>query len=261
MIRNLLKYILPACLLISPLFVHAQEEEETKSKKWKFHSVGVAFMDGNAQFFDAYNHEVLIGNSRAGLPIYGDWQAYQPSSIMPEYFQAGIHAGILDTTRNIRLRFGFAYSQRRDSMAYVSGFAINDTIFGRNASEQASYYSLMVTGIKATRKKIAKLFRFYGGAVLEVAFSPRSEINFLEYSYDFGDMKILELNEFPVSGKPRFQLFANALVGLEVVIAKRIGVFGELRSGIGGHIVIGERPAGIAKNIWLAGLHYYFLDY
>lgn len=229
-------------------------------KKFNLQSFGLSFRDGTTQFFEGYNYEILLSNARAGLPIFLDWPDYSGVVVLPEYHQFAGHAAWVDTIRGLKLRAGLTYLQRKDSMATTADFTRNDTIFGRNASEFARYYGVTFGGMKMSRK-LLNCIRLYGGAEVEMVFSPRSDIYFLLFAYDIGDQRIVEANEFEVGGKARANVYASALLGLETVFFKRIGFFLEVKSGLGAQVVLREKTFGLAKNAYHLGLNYYLWDY
>ena len=92
-------------------------------------------------------------------------------------------------------------------------------------------------------------------------FSPSSDISFLEYAYDVGEEQFLSINEFELEGKPKFNLFASALLGLETVFFEHIGFLFEIKSGLGIQLLANESSFGLAKNAYHAGLNYYLFDY
>lgn len=217
-------------------------------------------MDGNFQFFEGYNYQILYSNSRFGLPLYPDWSVYSGIVTMPEFYRYSGHINIVDSSRGLKLRISGDYTYRKDSMATTSGFALNDTIFGRNASEEGVFGGITITGMKQTRK-LAGFLRLYGGAEFEAAISPQSNIFFVEYAYDVGENRIVEQNIFNTAGKARMNLWARALLGIELVFFDRVGVNAEVKSGLGTQIVLQETSFGLAANAWYLGLNYYFWDF
>lgn len=224
---------------------------------WHLQGGGLWFSDGNIQHFDGYNYRLLYANARFGLPLLPDWEYYSPLTVAPQYWEAGGSIWLGEKARKLRARFSLGLSHRRDSMLYTSAFAVNDTIYGRTASEESWFLSLGATGIKHTRR-LAGLFYLYGGAEIWAGFSPGSNIRFIMYEFDYGDNRILGLDEFLVSGKARLNLYIHALVGLEAILGNRLGLMAELRSGVGAHIVVRERLAGLSRTAFLGGLNYYF---
>lgn len=217
-------------------------------------------MTGNVQFFDGYNSDILYANASSGLPLYPDWNVFSQAALLPEWWQAGAQVGLVDTTGGLRLRFGANFARKRDSLSYVSGYAINDTIFGRDAGEEYNVFSLSMAGIRSTRK-LFNFLRVYIGAEMEIGLIPGSDIRFIEYSYDFGDQRIVDLNRFDVDGKARLNLFGSALVGIETMFAQRFGFSAEVKSGIGLHLVVNENTSGLSKTGFFFSLNYYLRDY
>lgn len=217
-------------------------------------------MDGNIQFFEGYNYLILYSDAQFGLPLYADWQVYSGISLIPEFFQASANFSLVDTSRGLRLRFSANYSYRKDSLAMTSGFAVNDTIFGRNASEEGRFYGFTASGMKLTRKFLGFL-RLYAGAEIQLGLSPRSTISLTEYSYDIGEGRVIEANTFAAPGKARFNLWGRALVGLEAVLGGHYGLTLEVKSGLGTQFVLGESSYGLAANAYHIGLSYYFWDF
>lgn len=230
--------------------------------KVKFHlqSIGASFRDGSTQFYDGYNYQVLLANSRAGLPLFFDWANYQGEVLIPDYRQYEIHGAMVDSTRGVKIRGGLTYFNRFDSMATSSFLARDDTILGRNAGEHSQFYGITLAGMKLSRK-LGNFIRLYGGAEVEIMFSPGSDISFVEYAYDYGDQEFLSINEFNVIGKPKFNLFGSALVGFETIFLKHIGFFVEIKSGLGTQIVLREDAFGMAKNAYHLGVNYYLFNY
>jgi len=255
----LVKRIIYTLALFCGLF-SALVAQEKEPKVWKLYSLSAGYMGGSVQFFDGYNVDILYANARSGLPLYPDWNVFSQAALMPEWWQAGAQVGIVDTTGGLRLRFGLNFAHKHDSMSYVSGFAVNDTIYGRDAGEEYNMFSATFAGIRSTRK-LFNFLRVYIGAEMEVGLIPGSDIRFLEYSYDFGDQRIVDLNRFEVEGKARLNLFGSALVGVETMFAKRFGFSAEVKSGIGIHLVINENTIGLSKTGYFLSLNYYFRDY
>jgi hypothetical protein len=229
--------------------------------KFRLQTLSASWMDGNVQFFEGYSQPILYADAQSGLPIYSDWIAYQrANSILPAYFQLSGSISLLDSVRGIKLRLSASYSHREDSMAYGSQFTINDTIYGRLASEKGSFGSVSVAGIKQSRK-IFNCIRFHGGAEVEVGLSPVSRIEFAEYSSDLGAGLIVDYNEFRSVGKPRFMVMANAILGLETVFFKHFGFTVEVKSGLGAQLVVKEKAFGQARTAYHLGINYYLWDY
>jgi hypothetical protein len=222
--------------------------------------IGVDWVDGNVQFFEGYDAQILYANAQSGLPIYPDWGLYSRNALLPRYYQFGIHAAVVDSVRGLKLRFTGAYSHREDSMNYASDFHVNDTIYGRIASEKGSFGSVSLAALKQSRKLLGFL-RFYGGAELELGLSPRSKILFQEYAADTGEDRLVEYNEFQAIGKPRFNVFGTAILGLETVFFKRVGFLFEIKSGLGWQLVIEEKAFGMGRTTYHAGLNYYLFDF
>ena len=223
-------------------------------------SIGLSWVDGNVQFFEGYDHEILYADAESGLPIYPDWPAYSRGVIQPQFYQFGANIAFVDSIRGLKLRFGAYYAHRSDSFAYGSDFAINDTIFGRIASEKGNFGSVSFAGMKQSRKLFGFL-RFHGGAEIEVGLSPSSRISFTEYAYDLGEDRLIEYNTFNASGKPRFNLFCSAILGMETVFWNHIGFTAEVKSGLGAQLVVKERGFGMARTSYHLGLNYYLFNY
>lgn len=223
-------------------------------------SFGISFRNGVNQYFDGYNYEALLANVRAGLPLFFDWPQYSGEILVPDYLQFEGHVAWVDTIRGFKMRGGLTYFQRFDTMATTSMVARFDTILGRNASEFSRFGGVTWAGMKQSRK-IGGFLRLYGGAEFEVMFSPSSDISFLEYAYDVGEEQFLSINEFELEGKPKFNLFASALLGLETVFFEHIGFLFEVKSGLGIQLLANESSFGLAKNAYHAGLNYYLFDY
>lgn len=228
----------------------------------QFHlqTLSASYMDGNVQFFEGFDQEILYADASSGLPLYTDWHLYSRGSLLPTYYQFGLQAGLTDTLRALRLRLGIQYAYRKDSIDYSSDFYTNDTVLGRVGSEQGGFGGVSIAGLKQSRKLLGFL-RLYGGAELELSLSPRGRIHFIEYSYDLSEQKVLEMNTFSAISKPRMVVFVNAILGFETVFAQRFGFVGELRSGLGSQIVLKQRAKGIARTTFQLGLQYYLWDY
>jgi hypothetical protein len=224
------------------------------------HEFGLDWVDGSVQFFEGYDAQILYANSQSGLPIYPDWGLYSRTPILPRYYQMGVHAAVVDSVRGLKLRISGFYSHREDSMNYGSDFHVNDTVYGRIAAEKGGFGSVAVAAIKQSRKLFGFL-RFYGGAELELGLSPRSKILFQEYAADTGDDRLVEYNEFQAIGKPRFNVFGTAILGLETVFFKRFGFLFEIKSGLGWQLVIEEKAFGMGRTTYHAGLNYYLFDF
>gem|GEM_PF-2140244 len=235
-------------------------EDSIPPLEFHLQSFGTSFRDGSTQFFDGYNYQILLANSQSGLPLFFDWNNYQGEILLPNYQQFEVHAGLVDTTRGIKLRGGVTYFNRFDSMATTSFLARDDTILGRNAGERTTFYGITVGCMKMSRK-LGNFVRLYGGAEIEMLFSRRSDISFVEYAYDFGDNEFLSRNNFEVVGKPKFNFFGSALLGFETIFFKHFGFFGEIKSGMGTQIVLREGRFGMAKTAYHLGLNYYLFDY
>lgn len=228
--------------------------------KFRMQSFGASFRNGTNQYFDGYNYVALLANSRAGLPLFFDWPEYSGQVLNPEYLQFEGHVAWVDTVRGFKMRGGLTYFQRFDTMATTSFVARFDTILGRNASEFTRFGGVTWAGMKQSRK-LGNFLRLYGGAEVELMFSPRSDINFVEYAYDSGDQEFLSINEFEVIGKPKFAGYASAILGLETVFFHRIGLLLEVKSGLGMQLIVNEGTFGLAKNAYHLGLNYYLFDY
>ena len=228
--------------------------------KFHFQEVGVDWIDGSVQFFEGYDARILYADAQSGLPIYPDWGNYSRGVVLPKYYQVGLHAGLVDTVRGIKLRLSAFYSHRQDSMNYGSDYTINDTMFGRIASEKGSFVTLGFAGIKQSRMLFGFL-RFHGGAEIELGLSPASRIAFEEYAADIGEDRVIAYNEFKTTGKPRFLLQGSAILGLETVFGKHFGFTLEVKSGLGWQIVIESAAFGMGRTTYHAGLNYYLFDY
>lgn len=224
------------------------------------HDIGASWTDGSVQFFQGYDARILYADARSGLPIYPDWGYYSRSTVFPSFWQVGAHAAIVDTVRGLKLRFSANYSRRKDTMDYASDFIVNDTVYGRLASEEGSFGSVAMAGLKQTRTVLGCL-RFHGGAELELGLSPRSSILFEEYAFDFGEEQIVSYNAFRAVGKPRFVGFATAVLGVEAVFFKHIGFSFEVKSGLGGQVVVKQKAFGMGRTTYHAALNYYLFDY
>ena len=223
-------------------------------------SFGVSFRNGSNQFFDGYNFEHLLANVRAGLPLFFDWPEYTGEVLVPDYLQFEGHVAWVDTIRGFKMRGGVTYFQRFDSMATTSNILRFDTILGRNAGEFTRFGGLTWAGMKQSRK-LGNFIRLYGGAEVELLYSPSSTINFVEYAYDVGDEEFLSVNEFQLEGKTKFNFFGSALLGLETVFFEHIGFLIEVKSGLGMQFIANEGSFGMAKNAYHLGVNYYLFDY
>lgn len=228
--------------------------------KFHFHEMGLSWIDGSVQFFEGYDARILYSDAQSGLPIYPDWGLYSRGALLPAYYQMGVRVGLVDTVRGVKLRVSGLYSHREDSMNYGSDFHVNDTVYGRIASEKGSFGALAVAGIKQSRK-ILGFLRFHGGAEIEVGLSPRSRIDFTEYAVDAGEQRYVEYNEFKAVGKPRFNVYGNAILGLETVFFKHWGFVLEVKSGLGWQLVVKERAYGMGRTTYHAGISYYLFDF
>lgn len=233
-----------------------EEEEKDSAGKLVFYQVGGGVSLGNTQYFEGFNHTLLYNNATAGLPIYSDWNVYSNNILIPRYRSINIYVSHMDTVRNLKTRLGAFFYGRQDSMLYVSAFAVNDTIFGRQASEKTSFGGISGSAM-ITTKQLFKFLRLYGGASLEIGLSPSSKIHFVEYALDYGDQRIIEYNEFEAKGKPRLDFYGSAVLGLETCFANRIGFTFEARSGAGLHLIVNEPAIGISKIVLFGGLNYY----
>ena len=266
-LRRLL--LISCCLLLARVLPAQGDtiyyyEEDTTPKLPPIHfalqTFGAYWTDGRVQFFEGYNHDILYANAISGLPLYSDWFLYSASSIVPSYFQVGVHTGLTDSTRGLRLRLGLQYAQRIDSMAYSGGYLTTDTALGRIATERGAFVGASVAIMKQSRTML-KFLRLHGGADLEVGLSPRSRISAIEYAYDIGDEVLLDYNVFPARGKPRMNVFLNAVVGFETVFGGRFGLTGEIRSGLGTQIVVKQKAFGIARTAYMVGVQYYLWNH
>lgn len=263
-----LLFSLVSSFLASPYILPAQEgdtvwfaEKEPKvPTHFVFYNIGMGYSDGNVQFFDGYNHEIMYTNAQAGLPLYNDWIVYSGYGMIPRYSSFALTAGMADTVKNLRLSFGVGSFFKEDSLFYTGGYAVQDTIYGRSGSETARYYSAHFGGYKTTRR-LAKVFRLYTGAELEFAFSPTANIRFFEFQYDYGDDKIIQENRFDARGKARANIYGSAIVGLETIFWNRVGFYTEVRSGIGVHWVPKQGTFGLSRIAYQAGIRFYFLNY
>ncbi len=228
--------------------------------KFHLHDFGVSHTDGSVQFFQGYDARILYADAQAGLPIYPDWGLYSRSTVFATFFQVGAHASVVDTVRGIKLRFSANYSRREDTMDYTSDFIVNDTIYGRFATEHGSFGSVAIAGLKQSRK-ILGFLRFHGGAELELGLSPTSRISFAEYSFDYGAERIVDYNEFRAVGKPRFVGYATAILGMETVFFKHFGFSAEVKSGLGAQLVVKEKAFGMGRTTYHLALNYYLFDY
>lgn len=238
------------------------EEDTFQMPPVRFHlqTFSATFMDGSVQFFEGFDHEILYADASSGLPLYTDWHLYSRGTQLPSYYQYGVQVGLTDTLRALRLRLGLQYAHREDSLRYTSDFYTNDTILGRYGTERGAFVGVSISGLKQSRK-LLRFLRLYGGAELELGLSPRGRIAFTEYSYDFSEQRVLEQNDFTADSKPRLTVFANAILGFETIFAKRLGLVGELRSGLGSQIVVKQRARGIARTTFQVGVQYYLWDY
>lgn len=236
------------------------EKKPKEPTVFHFYQAGLAFADGNIQYFDGFSQEVLYTNSRSGLPLYSDWMVFSGFSVLPKYYSFYGSAGFADTTKNLRLRFGGGFYHKEDSLYYTGGYAVHDTIFIRTGSEAATYFSAHVAGLKTSRK-LLHVLRLYTGAELELGFAPTSRVRFHEYEYDFGEDKILHANHFNSTGKARANVLGTAIVGVEAVFGSRIGFHAEARSGIGLHWVPKQGAYGLSRIGYQVGMNLYFLDH
>lgn len=228
--------------------------------KFYLHDVGVDWTDGSAQFFQGYDARILYADAQSGLPIYPDWGLYSRSTVFPTFFHVGAHAAIVDTVHGLKLRFSGNFTHRLDSMEYGSDFLVNDTVYGRAASERGNFGSASLAVLKQSRK-IFGFLRFHGGAEAEIGLSPTSKITFVEYSFDYGAEQFVEYNEFRAKGKPRFTGYAMAILGMEAVFFKRLGFTAEVKSGLGAQLVVKERIFGMGRTTYYLALNYYLFDY
>lgn len=227
---------------------------------FRLHEFGASWVDGSVQFFEGYDASILYADAQSGLPIYPDWGLYSRFAILPKYYQFGLRAALVDTIRGVKLRFGAAYSHREDSVNYGSDYQVNDTVYGRIASEKGSFGSISFAALKQSRK-VLKCIRFYGGVKVELGLSPTSKILFTEYAADLGEDRYVEYNEFRAKGKPRFNVSGTALLGLETVFFKHFGFLFEVESGLGWQLVVNEKAFGMGRTTYHVGLSYYLFDY
>lgn len=244
------------------LWVDAVEDTVPQLPPIRFHlqTIGAYYLDGRVQFFDGYNREILFANASSGLPLYSDWHLFSGESLLPDYFQAGFNFGFTDSIRGLRLRVGALYVNRRDTVAYSGGYLTTDTVLGRLGNEQGAFGGVSVAIMKQSRT-LLKFLRLYGGADLEAGLSVKSEIRLSEFAYDMGEQRFLDYNVFSANGKPRMDVFLNAVVGLETVFAKRFGFMFEVRSGLGTQVVVKEKAFGMARTAFVGGLQYYLWDH
>jgi hypothetical protein len=224
------------------------------------HDIGVSKTGGSVQFFQGYDARILYADAQSGLPIYPDWGLYSRTTVFPTFYQYGAHCSVVDTVRGLKLRFSANYSHRLDSMEYGSDFIVNDTIYGRRASEEGSFGSVAIAGLKQSRT-ILGFLRLHGGAELELGLSPTSRIAFVEYSFDYGAEQIVDYNEFRAKGKPRFSAYATAIMGMEATFFKHFGFSAEVKSGLGAQLVVKEKAFGMGRTTYHLALNYYFFDY
>jgi hypothetical protein len=260
------------CFLLASLSLFAQPDSIYVEEYWEdtvpplppvaFHlqEIGLDWTDGSVQFFEGYDVGILYADAQSGLPIYSDWGLYSRGAILPTYYQFGIHAALVDTIRGLKLRISGMFAHREDSMNYSSDFHVNDTVYGRIASEKGSFGSASIAALKQTRK-LLKFVRFYGGAELELGLSPTSKILFSEYAADIGEDRLVEYNEFRSKGKPRFLAMATAILGFETVFFKHFGFAFEVKSGLGYQLVVKEKAYGMGRTTYHVGLNYYLFDY
>ena len=250
-------FILFFLLVLAANFLPAQEEAE---RKWQVYAIGGGWMDGMVQYFDGYTEKIFNANVRSGVPRRADWDYFGNSAYRPSYAQAGLYMHFLHTKKNYRGRVTLSWAQRADTMHYQSMFTTADTLYGRAAIEKVGFLSLGLTAMK-TSKLLWKFLRIYGGIEVEFAFSSTSKIRYWEYKYNFDSMKFEDYGQYEGKGKPRLDLYASALVGLEICFLKRMGITIEGKSGFGGHFILAESPAGISKTGYMLGLNYYFKGY
>lgn len=229
-------------------------------RKWKLTSVGANWTDGFLQYVNGFNNELLFSNARAGLPVHTDWNLYGQSVSPVNYFQFGTQMNLWNSKKKVRIRPHIAYSRRGDTLFYTSIFSRDDTILGRTAHETTTFITLGSTFLKSS-KLIWKTLRFYGGADVELAFAPTSKVDYWEYQFDLGDETFVELAEWHVKGKPRINLYLSAVIGFEVHFLKYVGLFAEVKSGMGGHFILVERPGFLSKTVYSAGFNVYWSGY
>jgi hypothetical protein len=247
----------PDSLLLSDSL---QENDTVIPWHLKLFSAGLQFSNtGTIQYFDGYSHEIMYLNSQTGLPLYNDWNGYSSFTIFPRFYSITGGCVFSDTTKNIRVRVAGTFIHKKDSMEYGSGFSINDTVFGRVGAEVSSLAGVVGTLSKQSRR-FFKIFRAYAGVEGELDFGWRSKIRLYEFTYDYGDQEILELNQFNAFGRPHLALFGGACLGLESRFLKNAGIYAEVRSGIGLHWIPQEKPIGISRINICVGACYYFAE-
>lgn len=229
-------------------------------KKWHLYGAGGGYMDGLSQYFEGYSHEVMLMNASSGLPLYSDWDNYSRLAFTPGFWQTGAWVKFANPNKKSQLRVNLTYTFRSDTLVYTSLFETGDTSFGRSAIENTRMVFAGVSFMQSTRM-VAKFFRLYVGAEGDFGFGPRTKIDFAEYKFDIREGRLLEVNEFPSIGNPRFQIFASALLGVEFCFLRHFGLTAEVRSGFGGHFVVSEKPVGMSKTVWNLGANYYFKSY
>jgi hypothetical protein len=220
-------------------------------------AVGGMIYSGTSQFFDSYTREVMYLNAQSGLLLYQDWDVYSAYTVTPVYKGAGGFISFADSARKFRVRLAATFSQRNDSMAYRSGFAVNDTIYGRDGHEVTRFVGVNAGFFKYTRP-VLKFLRFHCGADVEAGLAATSKIVFYEFAYDYGDQVIVELDEFHAPGRLRLNLYFGAMIGTEILLGPHLALSAEVRTGVGLHWIPKEKPLGISRNNWIVGTAWYF---
>lgn len=247
--------------LLYPDAPDSLEKKERTKRNWIPFSAGAFWADGGANYFEGYNYLNLRSNiqiGRIGFPIHNDWSFYTPFATQPEYFEAGGFFHLADTNLNLRLRMNVSYSQIRDTMFYQSGFSVDDTVFRRSGSESIRFLSLGVTMMKTSRN-FGKTVRFYAGGMGEVFATTGSQIEYTEAAYDLGLDEEVSQDVLIFDGKPRLNLYGSAVVGVELTFFQRLGLVGEVHSGIGAQVKVGEKPTGISKVLYSLGVQYFLV--
>ena len=228
-------------------------------KDWIRHAVELNFINGVAPYYDSYSYETLRRNIKPGdqgFPIHNDWDFFTQYNIQPEFYQLGGSFQWADTTQKMKMEVSAIYLYRRDSINYQSAFAVFDTVFLRQGAEVSHLFGAGFAVHKETRP-ILKVFRFYGGLLLELYFAPSTRMNYYEFTYDYGLKEIVESSEYQFKGKPRFNAYASAMVGSEIRLHPRMGITMEARSGFGANLMVGEPTLAIAKTVYVVGGQYY----
>ena len=244
--------------------VEAEDSLNSKQgnkREWIPFSAGLNWVDGSTNYFEGYSYERLRSNVQVGtlgFPIHNDWLLYTPFTTQPRYFEVGGFFQLADTNLNLRLRFSGSYTELYDSMFYQSGFSVDDTVYRRIGVENSNMINLGASMMKTSRN-FGKFLRFYAGGMGEVFAATRSRIEYRESAYDISEDRNIQANEYEFNGKPRLNLYGSAVVGMELTFFRRLGITGEVRSGIGTQIKVGEKPAGVAKTLYMVGVQYYLV--